>query len=406
MGDSAFEAAWREAATSDASSRPPPEDVNAALLRLEARADLIARDTSAALAAAAAGAGDERGAAPPPTPPLELVNEIEKRGLDLVVAGSGFKDLYALGVHQVLSRLGASSSFSPRRYSGASSGAQCGFQLVLRGERRTVQEALTWGYLSDRFPCSLPWAALRADRCWRELGGILVDRHRNELSEGALDGRVFVSVTMLGLFPPLSNRLISEFAADLRKTAEVFYATGTFLACIGGGRHLATDGGVTLNAPLFVTGERPQLVVDPLKARGLPWWQAMAFGLARGENAIERGQDDIARLLRGEQATGGGGGALKLLSAAEGAAKGKPPSAGARPACRCLRSCAGFIVLITLLPVLLPCFVCCGLPFLMAVRGCCCCCCWCSRSSRSSKSSSSSSRGGRGDGRRTSGKSG
>ena len=172
--------------------------------------------------------------------------------LDVVVAGSGFLSLYFLGVNSILTRIS-----SVKRYSGASSGAQAPFQLLLTGERATLTSYLVHGYL-----CGTQWlgsAMLSADRHWRALGADIVEAHTHELA--SLDDRCFVSVTHLFH----GNAVYSQFSNNPELAKEAFYATGTLLATCNG--RWSTDGGVTRNEPYFSEphaqegGVRQQLVV-------------------------------------------------------------------------------------------------------------------------------------------------
>ena len=216
--------------------------------------------------------------------------------LDCVVAGSGFLSLYFLGVHSVLTALQKAGRLAVERYAGASSGAQTPFEIVLAGEDATLDTYLAHGLTADEHVpnASLVRSALNADRHWHKLGDWLIDSHADSLHR--LDGRVFVSVSMLS-WTGLRNVIFSQYStAGVGFCKEAYYATGTLLTRCNGG--WATDGGVTNNKPLFSDRARPQLLVQPTKS-GLPLTMAMRYSFAQAVAAIERGQDEAIAFFSG-----------------------------------------------------------------------------------------------------------
>ena len=99
--------------------RAPPDAVSSARESLLARAHDIAERTQLA-----------------PSVPTEI---------DVIVAGSGCLSLYYLGVHSVFDRLRTLGRLKVARYSGASSGAQAPYELVLTGVPSTFTTYLAAG---------------------------------------------------------------------------------------------------------------------------------------------------------------------------------------------------------------------------------------------------------------------
>mgnify|MGYP003685608825 CR=1 FL=1 len=131
--------------------------------------------------------------------------------VDLVVAGSGFLSVYFLGVYSVLSRLSRCT-----RLSGASSGAQAVFELLLTGEACTFDTYLAHGALcGSQNALRSMW---NADLHWRALGHQIVDENVERLAE--MDGRCFISVAHLGL-RGCENAVYSSFGGNPKHAKEV-----------------------------------------------------------------------------------------------------------------------------------------------------------------------------------------
>ena len=133
--------------------------------------------------------------------------------IDVIVAGSGFKCLYFLGVHQVLARLEMQGRVKIRRYAGASSGAQTPFQIVLYGEPGVIDRHLAYGILCDKY---IPNAGtVHQVRCmkrhWMQWQDWMFGEYSTNLTR--VDGRVFVSVSILRR-RGLQHRAISHWSTD------------------------------------------------------------------------------------------------------------------------------------------------------------------------------------------------
>jgi len=109
-----------------------------------------------------------------------------------------------------------------------------------------------------------------------------------------VEGRVYASVTRLGLTSGATNVIYSEYGSQ-RRARDAYYATGTGLTRIDG--FCATDGGVTNNLPLFGDKLRPQLLVRTKGLAAIRDDMIARFSLADVDATVRLGQDDCVAFL-------------------------------------------------------------------------------------------------------------
>ena len=171
---------------------------------------------------------------------------------DCVVPGCGFFSLYYLGVQSVLAQLESSGRTKVERFSGASSGSQACFQVLLQGLESTMDAYLSHALLIERHAKGAGmarWAWL-ADVHWKAMGKRMIAKHEHELNR--LDGRMYTSVThwMKG-WKLTKNAIYTEYSHSAKFANEAFYATGTaFTRCNG---YLSSDGDATHAGPALCT---------------------------------------------------------------------------------------------------------------------------------------------------------
>lgn len=203
------------------------------------------------------------------------------RDVDVVISGGANYDAYYFGVAQIFSR----ANLSQVRFAGASAGGMAPFELVLKGETKTLQEHLAYGVLQNEFPKDF-WTDLAdmslQDHHWRLMAHWMVTKYSGSLSK--LDGKVFLALSCLDPLPTLIK--VSEFTSN-DQTEHAFMGTGTFVEWYNG--MLCSDGGSTSGkkmTPLFQDHVRDQIIVDLMQtgastAQAIHYTNRFVFGINR-----------------------------------------------------------------------------------------------------------------------------
>ena len=243
----------------------------------------------------------------------------QKKALDIVVSGCGFKIYYFLGVQSILTRLANRGCLELHRYAGSSSGAKTPVHLLLAGEELTLDHHLAYAELCERRGGSTLLAAMRNDRCALVTIDYLLQRFERQLP--SLDDTAHIVISQHTWRGPRRVTL-SRFCDDSlpvvrQRLREIWHATGTLITRVDG-YGWCSDGGMADNAPTFSDQRRDQLLVQPQHHKGLP--SSMVFASSREEaiDAITKGQDDAVKFLSRELDEGDGqkvGGTLSLVRA-------------------------------------------------------------------------------------------
>jgi len=273
-----------------ASLRPwmtPLGEVDARLLELLENPTERARKLSEELFARASKCADE----------IEQSGvEIPHVNFDQVIGGGGFLCLHFCGVHSILRELERRGRVQLGRYSGASSGSQTPFKILLSGsDEECLHIYIAYGELQEEF-CGI--GPITTDYQFRWLIEWMMNQKRRygvEREEEFLQrlrDRMFTSITKL---PTFSNILESEYISR-KLLIEAYVGTGTFISKFKG--NFVVDGGASKNKPLFQDELRAQLIVDVTKAK-LPnkLLHLMKYDLTFLESAMKRGQDDVTKFF-------------------------------------------------------------------------------------------------------------
>eukprot|EP00931_Biecheleriopsis_adriatica_P118818 TRINITY_DN94135_c0_g1_i1.p1 TRINITY_DN94135_c0_g1~~TRINITY_DN94135_c0_g1_i1.p1 ORF type:complete len:322 (-),score=56.29 TRINITY_DN94135_c0_g1_i1:57-1022(-) len=107
--------------------------------------------------------------------------------VDLIVAGSSYLDRYFVGFYMILAR--AEDYVSVKRISGASSGANAPFDMMLLGEVAALEKFLTFGLLGEKYHY-VYHLGIADQRYFFKSIDWLFDHHADKLS--ALNDRMYV----------------------------------------------------------------------------------------------------------------------------------------------------------------------------------------------------------------------
>lgn len=243
----------------------------------------------------------------------ELAGSLEKETLinlgdvDVVVAGSSYLDRYYVGFNMILSRV-RNQVVNVKRTSGASSGANAPFDMLLMGEEPAITKFLTFGLLGDRFP-SVYYGGVSDQSYWFRASDWLFDRY-SSADLARLDDEMFVWMSCrwhCSWWEIVSNKcqnkvVISKFD-DANVSRLTYRATGSVFPPVDVNETLkwCTDGGV---GKVFKDGLRPQITISPTKAIN-PWRAMIGYTLEEYAEGIRLGQDAAVEFLRTGKATNG-----------------------------------------------------------------------------------------------------
>lgn len=216
---------------------------------------------------------------------------------DVVCSGGGNLDAFFLGAYMIFARTRALSMV---RFAGASAGGMLPFELVLKGERNTLETHLAYGVLQEEWPITFGndvTAAAAQDHLWRRMAAWQASRWNASLA--SLDGRVYLALTCLKPLPSLV--MVSDYP-NVDAATRAFMATGTILEWYGGWP--CSDGGTESGkkmTPLFggPTGrvrERGQVIVD-LMQTGASLGMVARYNLTQYVRLMEHGQDAAVQFL-------------------------------------------------------------------------------------------------------------
>jgi len=244
-----------------------------------------------------------------------LVASLQKGSLDeigdvdLVVAGSSFLDRYYVGFHMVLSRV-PNRIANISRISGASSGADAPFDMLLMGEFDALRKFLTFGVLGERFNY-VYYAGVTDQSYFFAAAHWMVEKYAAKLDR--LSDRLWVWMNCKGhcesswLFNAPCNTSTELHRFHESHCAELAYrATGSVHppVDVDDEHRQCTDGGV---GKVFADGLHAQITMSPTKALN-PLKAAIAYTSSEYADGIKMGQDAAIEFLQKQAVSPGWGG--------------------------------------------------------------------------------------------------
>lgn len=209
--------------------------------------------------------------------------------VDVVISGGGLRGYFVTGACAILRRAGVPIG----RISGASAGAWCAVFMACD------LDVHTWArtYLTTR---RLDASGLSLLAAYRQFAVDLLPDDAHVICTG----KVSISVTFVGQFGGLSNRIISHFASrdDLINCC-IASCQLPFVACHGFGQRfrgsLVMDGGFTNHTPLFTDKPDTDQLVFRLSFVPYPLSMAISPSDPCVEALIIRGAIEMRRFLAG-----------------------------------------------------------------------------------------------------------
>eukprot|EP00929_Paragymnodinium_shiwhaense_P016279 TRINITY_DN12453_c0_g3_i1.p1 TRINITY_DN12453_c0_g3~~TRINITY_DN12453_c0_g3_i1.p1 ORF type:complete len:390 (-),score=64.12 TRINITY_DN12453_c0_g3_i1:71-1240(-) len=240
---------------------------------------------------------------------LQSTDMVKLGDLDVIVAGSSYMDRYYVGFQMILARAAELQLLSVKRTSGASSGANAPFDMLLLGEAAALTKFFTFGLLGER-SSYVYWAGVADQQYWFAAIDWLFNR-TSVAETRRLDDRMWLwtscKKTQCSWWEQLTGQCSSHQAVhnfeDLAIARKVYRATGSVHPAVDISDDLkgCTDGGA---GEAFKDGLHAQITISPVQAAG-GWAAWRGYTIKEYSDGIAKGQDDAIQFLKS-------GGALKL----------------------------------------------------------------------------------------------
>jgi len=218
--------------------------------------------------------------------------------VDVSISGGGNLDAFAIGVYSVLARV---PSIRMLRFSGSSAGSQLAFELVLKGERVTVDQHFAYGVLQEEWPMRFGnsfTGGIAQGSMWPIKADWLV-KEWNAAHSALVDDTVYIALNCLQPLPTLV--LVSKYPTK-ELAWQAWKATGTVSQTYDG--MSCSDGGATSGnkmTPLFGgpdgTSTRDQIIVDLMETGG-PWSMLTHYDVKQYLDLAKHGQDEAITFLK------------------------------------------------------------------------------------------------------------
>lgn len=226
--------------------------------------------------------------------------------VDVVVAGSSYLDRYYVGFNMIMSRV-KNQVVNVKRISGASSGANAPFDMLLMGEEPAITKFLTFGLLGDRFH-SVYYGGVSDQSYWFRASDWLFEKYSADLPRLNDEMYVWMSCkwhcSWWELMSGTCKDKVQVHKFDNATMSRLAYrATGSVFPPVEVNATLkwCTDGGV---GKVFKDGLRPQITISPTKAIN-PFRAMIGYTLEEYAEGILLGQEAAIEFLRTGTTTNG-----------------------------------------------------------------------------------------------------
>jgi len=220
--------------------------------------------------------------------------------VDIVVSGSSFLDRYYVGFRMVLDRL-EGKLVNVKRVSGASSGANTPFDMMLMGEEAALNKYLTFGLVGARFPY-VYYGGVADQSYWQAAADwTFRSNHSSQLAQLDDKMHMWMSCTghcdwwQVGGVGCDTSKVLSKFDnAEVTKMA--YHATQNMYPSVDVSpvHQRCSDGGA---GRTFSDGLRPQITVSPTKALG-NWGALKGYTMQEYADGVQAGQQAAIEFLR------------------------------------------------------------------------------------------------------------
>lgn len=219
--------------------------------------------------------------------------------VDVVVSGSSFLDRYYVGFNMILNRV-QGKLLNVKRVSGASSGANAPFDMMLMGEEPALNKFLTFGLVGTRFPY-VYYGGVADQSYWHAAADWTFRNHSAQLPQLNEKMHVWMSCTghcdwwQVGGVGCDTPKVLSKFDdAEIAKLA--YHATQSMYPSVNVSpqHQKCSDGGA---GKTFTDGLRAQITVSPTKALG-SWGALRGYTMQEYADGVQAGQQAAVDFLR------------------------------------------------------------------------------------------------------------